>query len=231
MAEIKTSRIDGGIDRGPDLVTKFGQLESDLRSIFGIPADTAMSEAMDVGTGTNATMTGALSLAGVPTSDLMACNKDYLQTLGGAFGSVRCRTYLSDDRTQGNIPAYVNWWGADVNTGGMWSNVYPSRMTIPADQGGHYMVGVTTSLKSDYPGNNYGTSVYLQIKVNRAFSFDGGRQTLIRMKSDTDNEIGKCGVAFYRSLSAGDYLELKMSAWPDVTQYSANTTMWAFKVS
>jgi len=228
MAELLTSRIDGDGDQGPELVTKFAQLEADLRSIFGIPADTAMSEAMDVGTGTNVVMTGSLSLAGLPTSDLMACSKSYLQTLGGAFGSVRCRAFLSSNVDVNTGVYYMPWSAADINVGSMWVGTAPSRFTIPEGEGGNYIIGVTASFDFITPGID--TWLIMKVHVNR-LTHDG-RSEIIEFNSDAEDEVGQSGTLFFRDLEPGDNVELQIKPYTGTVRfYSANTTMYAFKVS
>ncbi|MHC4239466.1 MAG: hypothetical protein ACYSUC_06885 [Planctomycetota bacterium] len=224
--ELKAARINGDIDDGPALITKWSNLEASIRNIFGVPADTAMSEAMQVGTGPNITMTGTLTLANsAPTADLMAASKRYFAEVGGGMGFVRARAYLTGNQAITDNSIYVPWDAADINEGDMWDVANPTRLTIPAGEGGHYLVGGSVSWAKD-SGN---AEAYLYFSVNRS------RFKLWQvLDPDQAGEWAGSGIYLLYDLSAGEYIEFYFgpgSGGIPATLYYDNATLWACKVS
>jgi hypothetical protein len=222
--ELRAARIDGDNDEGPELITKWAQMEQSMRTIFGIVADTAYSEAMQIGTGPNITMTGTLTLAGAPTTDLMAATKAYFGATGNAFGDVRARAYLTSDQTL-DAPGdnYIEFDAADIDQGDMWDAGTPSRLTIPSGEGGHYIVGATCS----WDQASVQTQGWVKIEVNRTSEY-----RLIYEEQSLTTEFGIARCLFLPDLSAGDYIELNVSPRQneDPTLYADNTTIFAFRV-
>ena len=230
--ELQAARLNGVIDQGPDFVTKWAQMEETLRTIFGIEADTAYSEAMDIGTGGNITMTGALALReGVPTEDLHACPKNYLQGLGGGFGDIRVRAYLESNLDiEGAVFTFLPWDAVDIDEGGMWSAENPSRLTIPSGEGGHYMIGFTCSY--DCLTSPIDSAAWAWAKVNREHHAQY-RSKLFMFDSEEEDEVGVNCMIMWPDLEAGDYIEVQFYPrfYPDCRIYSFNTTFFAFKVA
>jgi hypothetical protein len=223
--QLMASRIDGEVDEGPELVAKWADLEAAIRRFFTIPADTAMSEAMQVGTGPNITMTGTLTLKGNPTTDLMAAPKQYLQAQGSGMGLIRARAYRTTDLYPVDINQnkWIPMEAADVNDGTMWDVANPTRLTIPVGEGGHYLVGATASF--DVPSVE--TKGWIRIYKNRSEAFE------IHYEEQSKTvEIGASGLFFAADCVAGDYFELNVTprTYTDSYVYAANTTIWAFKV-
>lgn len=208
--ELKTTRLVGSEDDGVDIAAKWPNFEAAIRTIFGIPADTAMSEAMQMGTGPNIAMTGSLTLKGDPTTDLMAATKQYVGSVGSGVGLIRCRVYLTSDETDSTF--FMPWDAADINEGSVWSAVNPTRLTIPVGGDGDYLVGF--SLAKD------GTALDFSIQKNRSSSHQASHPT--------NGPLGFSGMIYFPSLAAGDYLELYCSS--SGTYESANCTMWLFNL-
>jgi len=228
--ELQAARLNGAIDQGPDFVTKWAQLEETLRTVFGIEADTAYSEAMDIGTGGNITMTGSLTLpATTPTADLQAATRSYLQSQGSGMGVIRARAYLTSDIVIDPEPfqVWVPWDAADINEGNMWNALNPSRFTVPAGEGGHYIVG--GSMSADAISGE--TRFWHRIYKNRD---NDTREELCYEEHDSTVEEPSSGIALFANVEAGDYFETyifaRTSASQDTHVYAANTTMFAFKV-
>jgi hypothetical protein len=233
--EFQAARIDGDNDSGPQLITKWAALEASCRNIFGITADTDYAAAFAFGTGPNITMQQDLTLrSAAPTADLHACPKNYLQGLGGGFGDVRARAYLTSNLSfaGGSSSTYIEWDAADINEGTMWESGNPTRLTVPTGEGGHYMAGFSMSFDANVAGTD--SQAWWYIEQNRA-DFEGGtgRYNLHHFESENEDEVGVSGLTFIRNASAGDYFELRMYPrfFGDCNVYKANTTFWAFKVS
>jgi hypothetical protein len=224
--ELKAARIDGDLDEGPELITKWSALEATFRHIFTISADTDYSEAMSIGTGPNVTMTGTLTLpSGDPTTDLMAASKQYFGGIGNNFGAIRSRAYLTSDQTLAtNTTHYIEFDAADINDGGMWSGVTPSRLTVPTGQGGHYIFGASLSWNDS--ADDAIASVHLT--TNRS-----DHHRLRYEEQGLSVEYGFSRLMFLWDLSAGDFVELRFrpESANDAVLYSANTTFFGFRVN
>ena len=222
--ELQTDRLDGVADDGVALAQKFPNFEAAMRHIFGIPADTAMSEAMQIGTGPNIVMSGSLSLAGAPTTDLMAATKAYFQSQGSGMGNVRARAYLTSNKVSSFGSDKISWDVANINEGTVWSAANPTRFTIPAGGDGDYLVGATVSIDPDVTKE---TSFMLYIWKNRAGStynalYEEDREFLV--------ELGGSIIMYANDCSAGDYLELEVNRGQSSRIMSANTTFWMFNL-
>lgn len=222
-----TDRLDGTVDDGNDLASQWPNFEAAIRNCFGIPADTAMSAAFSIGTGPNITMIGGLTLAGAPTTDLMAATKAYMESVGNPYlGVSRCRAYLTSNITY-SVDHYVSWDNADINENSMWSASNPSRITIPTAAGGNYLCGVTFSCEK-----SVGTAAafWLAVKKNRSSTYQWPITFFDQTK--TSGRAGVSGMFMACNLTSGDYLELDFDRY-DHTQgtiYSADTTMWACQI-
>jgi hypothetical protein len=137
--ELQTSRIIGG-GPGSSIDNNFRDVEAAMRTIFGITADTDYSEAMQIITGPDATMTGALTLAADPEEDLEACTKQYVDNNAGTAASIRCSLILSDGQliADGDDDP-LEWATAHVEAGGeCWDVGEPTRLIFPV--WGHYFI-------------------------------------------------------------------------------------------
>jgi hypothetical protein len=227
--EFQSARLNGAVDDGADLVAQWANLEAAIRNAFGITADTDYSEAMQIATGPNITMTGTLTLRADPTTDLMAATKQYLQANATQFGAVAARMYLTSDQ---NIETwntdYLEWDAADINEGSPWSASYPSRFTVPASQDGYYLFGVTAAYDVDAAG--WDNHCKIDLQVNR-----GDRYTVHSNYWGEKDEFGACGQIVLASLSAGDYVEVLTEAGSGGTGvhqifYSTDTTFFGMRV-
>jgi hypothetical protein len=227
--EFRTARLNGAVDDGADLVAQWANLEAAIRNAFGITADTDYSEAMQIATGPNITMTGDLILAGNPTTDLMAAPKQYLTANATSFGSAMARAYLTSDQ---DIPTstggYLEWDTADINVGSMWSAEYPSRFTIPTDEDGYYLFGFT--LAFDTSAGAWSNECYVSLWHNRATEYE-----LASCYWDDVDEYAMCGNVVLPSLVAGDYVEFKVSARTggtgvNIECYMDSTTAFGMRV-
>jgi hypothetical protein len=217
--ELQATRIDGDEDQGPELVTKWANLEESLRTIFGIPADTVMSEAMQVGTGPNIVMTGTLTLNGQPTADLEAAPKSYVQSIGSGVGIARARAYLTSDYEAASS-VYVPWDAADINEQSIWSPVYPTRFTVPSGYAGDYLVGFTMSLT--WSGSSY---PYVVVQKNRSGSYE----SIMRSRSGGTGR-GMSGLFLAKDMSVGDFIEFAIDIDAASTVEKANSTAWIYNL-
>lgn len=232
--ELRTNRIIGSTDDGKKVVTAFADVEAALRTIFGIPADTAMSEAMTITNATgNVTMTGTLTASAAPTSDLHAATRGYATQVGGtsSFGNQRAVVGLTSNISLTSVwPYYIEWDAAPLDSGGFWSSGNPTRLTAPED--GEYMAGLTSYFTMPTWGVSFGAS------VNRSgsdvWSLGYFRYTIgshAGMASFTPlSKLNKL------TLSSGDYVEF--SAYPysasevaPLVIYAAYTTAWIVRVA
>jgi hypothetical protein len=150
--ELQTSRIIG-TGAGSAVDNNFRDVEAAIRKIFGITADTDYSEAMQILTGPNATMTGTLTLAGDPTDDLHACTKQYVDNNTGVAATVRCSLVLSSGQNvlEGDDDA-LRWDVANIEFGGeCWNIGNAARLVFPSS--GHYLItgAVIGETIVDYP--------------------------------------------------------------------------------
>lgn len=223
--ELRTDRIDGTIDDGNALTGKFSNFEAAMRHIFGIPADTVMSEAMQIASDGDVVMTGVLTLAGEPTTDLMAATKTYLQSNSSGMGEIRSRVYLTSNQllVWPGGGHYIAFDAADINEGGVWESANPSRLTIPEGGDGDYLVGMSASFDSAY-GNTQG---WFRIYVNRIDGYN-----LLYEEQSLTVEVACSGAVYIPNLVEGDYLEFYLypRTFADNTLYAANTTFWMFNL-
>lgn len=221
--ELRTNRIIGSVDDGKKVVTAFADVEAALRTVFGIPANTAMSEAMTITNATgNVTMTGTLSSSTVPTSDLHAANRLYVTQSGGtsAFGNSRAIVALASNQAiAGNVPLWIPWYSSLVDTGGFWSSGNPTRFTIPTD--GEYMVGLNAYVNLDL-------GIWFQAVVNRSTYLQLGYLEL-----DAASYAGISTAIYLDDLSAGDYVEMRVfpRTYSSTTLYAAYTSAWIVRVA
>ena len=220
--ELRTDRIDGVTDDGNALTTKFSNFEAAMRTIFGIPADTAMSEAMQIAFDGDIVMTGTLTLAGEPTTDLMAATKTYLQNNSSGMGEIRVRAYLTSNQILED-GSFIDFDAADINEGSVWKIANPSRFTIPEGGDGDYLVGISASFDSAY-GDTRG---WFRIYVNRTDEYE-----LLYEEQSLTVEVACSGAVYIPDLSEGDYLEFHLypRTSADSTLYAANTTFWMFNL-
>ena len=229
--ELKTTRIDGSTDDGVDLAAKFPNFEAAMRTIFGVPADTAMSEAMQIAAGGNVVMTGTLTGSAEPTVDLEAAVKSYVQSHSSDLGAVRCRAYLTSNINHSIPPStlYIPWDAADIdevgdNNGTVWDIANPSRLTLPSpSSGGGYIVGFSFSLLGTTT-----TNFWLSVWRNRQ---SAESQTMIYEYQAETGEVGVSGLLYVTNCSTTDFFELKyepLAGSNPATIYAANTTFWLF---
>jgi len=220
--ELQTNRLDGSIDDGMDVAQKFSDFEAALRHIFGIPADTVMSEAMQIAAGGAVVMTGTLACDADITTDTQAATKAYVQLVGSGMALTRARAYLSSDGTTASS-IYIPWDVADINENSVWNISNPTRLTIPV--AGDYMVGF--SLSADKVAAAAENRWSLDVMKNRTNAYNVTAQ----WRGETD-EIGVSGLVYIHDLAVSDYLELKITL-PDATDttvYAANSTFWLFNL-
>lgn len=196
--QLKTQRIDGSIHNGEDLAARWPHFEDSLRNIFGIQADTAMSEAMQIGTGPDITMTGTLTASGAPTDDLHAASRSYLQAQGPGIGVVRARAYVGGLRITG-ISEYIPWSSISINVGDVWSVANRTRFTIPV--AGDYMVGVTGVTHPYLSDSDFTIALY----KNRTKA-----QTLFSRRYEAEDKDGFSGTAYANDCAVDDFLELQL---------------------
>jgi len=138
--ELQTSRIT--VDSAGSAVDNaFRNVEAALRTIFGVTADADYSEAMQIGSGPDITMTGSLTMAADPVEDLEVATKQYADNIPGSSASVRCAVVLSSGQTvnSGNTDA-LGWDAAEIEEGGdCWAIGAPTRIVFPV--AGDYMIG------------------------------------------------------------------------------------------
>jgi len=219
--ELKTNRLSGVYDDGVDLAARWPNFEAAMRHIFGIPADTAMSEAMTIVAGGDVTMTGTLLASGAPTVDLHAATKAYVQGNSSEFGLERCRAYLTSDIVldPGGGSTYIPWDDADINDSEMWDVANPTRIT---SQGGRdFLCGFSLSFDAA-AGISDG---WFEIRRNRSTTY---RSTLVFESNAITDEVGVSGVCFAANLTPDEYLELRYtprSAIPLL--HASSATFWA----
>lgn len=220
--ELKTTRIIGAVDDGKKIVTAFANIEAALRHILGIPADTAMSEAMEIINATgNVEMTGTLS-ANTPTSDLHAATRGYVtQNTNTTFGLQRAIVVMTSNTTPAAATTtYLEWDAEIVDDGAIWSIGNPTRFTIPAD--GEYLVGLNAYCNLETSG------VLFKSHLNRSAD-----RTLARHELSLPSYIGTSAATYYDGLSEGDFIEF--SCYPrytgTTTLYYAYTSAWIVRVA
>ena len=218
--ELKTTRLSDSSD-GATIDNAFANIEAALRKIFKIPADTAMSEAMQIAAGGNVTMTGAMTLEGAPSTDLMAATRRYVQSGSGGLGTVMCAAGLTSTGSY-NTDSYIEWDQADIEVGGeVWSSGNPTRLTIPSS--GTYLVGACAAVAPS--GSN--THPWLVLVVNRTTT-----HTKMVNPVATPDGVYK-GISFSQlfQFTAGDYLELYIFTISIAFSLSSESRFWIMKVS
>lgn len=216
------NRIDGDTDDGRDIPDHFGNFETALINIFGIPPNTAMSQAMaiDASTG-NVTMSGTLSYAKTPVTNLEAANRAYVSSVGGggSFGTYRAVAAMASNYTLSSAEVlYIPWDLAPVDTSEMWSSGDPTRLTVPAD--GEYMVGF--NLYCDLTLRHY-----ISVWRNRTTQID-----LKKFQNDDASAVGMSAMYYFTELAEGDFIEFRVynGYYGLQTIYAAYTTAWILGV-
>jgi hypothetical protein len=140
--KLMTSRLTNA-SQGSYIDNSIADLEAALRLIFGVTADTVMSNAMTISAAGNVTMVGDLTLAGAPTDAAHAATKAYVDALSGAEPDfVVCKVTKSGGQTVSNNSITTLTWDSEViDPDGCHSTVTNTeRLTVPAAQGGYYYV-------------------------------------------------------------------------------------------
>jgi hypothetical protein len=141
--ELQTSRLTNA-SAGSSIDDALANVEATLRTIFGIPADTAMSEAMSIDSSGNVTMTGTLTLAGDPSTDLMAATKQYVDNNVSA-SVVRYWCGVATQSVANSSWATLDWASIEDNTdAGSWTVSGSNSGLVPPEEG-YYAVHITAS--------------------------------------------------------------------------------------
>ncbi len=137
--ELRTARLTGTVDDGPDIPTALSNLEEALRTIFGVTADTVMAEAMQIDAAGDVTMTGTLTLAGAPSEDLEASTKAYADGVvtGWNPGQAMVRRTLTQS-VFNNTWTEVTWAAEVFDTATMHDNSYDNAKIEVPDDGVYY---------------------------------------------------------------------------------------------
>lgn len=225
--EIKTGRLVGTIDDGLDLAQRWPQFEASVRHVFGLPADTVMSEAMQITTAGNITMTGDLYAAQDPVSDLEAATQQYVLAQTSNLGGYRCRAFLTSDATLGSETTnYIQWQYADINVGSIWSPGNADRLVIPYD--GDYFVGWTFS---GYMSDSSTSETIVMLDSNR---FGLGEYRCHQFISSSTSDAGCSGMHYIDGMINGDFIRMAVvtlgAGGATYTVNSANTTFWLFNL-
>ena len=159
--ELRTARLTAA-DSGALIDDAFRDTEAALRTVFGVPADTAMSEAMQIVAGGNVTMTGSLTIAGTPTSDLMAATREYVDNrVSEMFTRYYGGISAGDQTFPSGIYTSMNPENTDTHQDSAWtvySGMGSGYLLVPPEEG-VYLVCVSATRRSSWTGN---LTIYLK---------------------------------------------------------------------
>jgi hypothetical protein len=134
--ELQTTRLDGEIDAGSDIVVAFQTLEASLRNILGADADSVLSAIMAMATGPNVTFQGEVTLAGAPTADLHCATRAYVGTkIAPMFTRYYCGRHTQSVAPTTEAPTVgVDWSNLGDHKDSAWVT-YGNGRLVPPEEG------------------------------------------------------------------------------------------------
>jgi len=222
--QLQTARLTNA-SAGNLLDNSIADIENAMATVFGITADSPVSQVMSISSAGNVTMIGDLTLSGAPTADLHASTKAYADANTGGGGGIthKIEVILSTDEliAWNTEDALINWDYAVFEDGDstQWDSGAPSK--IYCRESGDYLIYGQIEVYQDY--NTYdGFSIDLYK--------DGGKIHDAVVSGITFESIG----AFYHfsilySLTDGEYLEFKANnyaVYDNLELKAAHTSAW-----
>jgi hypothetical protein len=221
--QFQTSRVQAG-SMGSSVDNDFANMENAMRTVFGATADADISAISTIGAGPDMTLLGTLTLAGDPTSDLMACTKQFVDNAtGGDASSICAAVYVTIPVkvAAGNTVA-VSFDAAWFEDGGdCWAAGNPTRLTAP--EGGYYCVQGVVPLYGDVASAEAAVSIkrngstWLYTHISHGKTAEGA------------GYYTGAPFMFLEPLNLGDYIEVYVTAIGNDTYYEVVRLSW-FKV-
>lgn len=139
--QLQTSRLTNASD-GNLIDDALADIENCVRVLWGITADTPISQVMSITAAGNVTMIGDLTLSAAPTSDLHCATKKYVDdNAAGGGAEYRCKIVAwSNTYVAASGSEFVVFGGADVEEGSsdQWDVADPTKLVCKS--AGDYLV-------------------------------------------------------------------------------------------